>query len=278
MFDLARCSFLRAAAAACVVAFASFMPLLATAQNAAVPESVVKTLAPAGKLRAAINLGNPTLAGKDANTGALTGVSVDLARELARRLNVPVELVPFDAAGKVVDAIAANQVDIGFYAIDPKRGQDTLFTAAYVVIEGVYMVRNESPIQNNSEVDRVGNRVVVGRGSVYDLYLTRELKHAEIVRAPTSPLVADIFVQQKYEVAAGVKQQLQADAKRIPGLRLLDGRFMEIRQALATPTSRAAAQAYLIGFIEEMKRSGFVAEALARNGIKGAAVAPLKDQ
>ena len=118
------------------------------------PESVVKTLTPTGKLRAAINLGNPILAGKDAVTGEPKGVSVDLARELARRLDVAIELFPFEAAGKVVEAISANRVDVGFYAIDPKRGMDTLFTAAYVVIEGVYMVRSESPIQNNSEVDR----------------------------------------------------------------------------------------------------------------------------
>jgi polar amino acid transport system substrate-binding protein len=297
MIDFARCFLSRAATAACMVVFGSFISLPATAQTSnagvrtqnrpakilavrdtEVPESVVKTLAPTGKLRAAINVGNPILAGKDATTGALTGVSVDLARELARRLNVPLELVPFDAAGKVVEAIGANQVDIGFYAIDPKRGQDTLFTAAYVVIEGAYLVRNQSPIRNNSEVDRAGNRVVVGRGSAYDLYLTRELKHAEIVRVPTSPMVTDVFIQQKYEVAAGVKQQLEADAKRTPGVRLLDGHFMEIRQAMATPKNRAAAQAYLIDFIEEMKRSGFVAAALARHKITGAALAPLKDQ
>jgi polar amino acid transport system substrate-binding protein len=239
------------------------------------PESVITALTPTGKLRAAINLGNPILAGKDAATGAPIGVSVDLARELARRLNVAIELVPFNAAGKVVEAVSANSVDIGFYAIDPKRGLDTLFTDAYVVIEGAYMVPNDSPIRNNSEVDRPGNRVVVGLGSAYDLYLTRELKHATIVRAPTSPAVIDLFIQQKYEVAAGVKQQLEADAKRVSGVRLLDGRFMEIRQALATPKSRQPAHAYLTAFIEEMKRSGFVAKALAQHGIKGAVVAPL---
>ena len=243
----------------------------------AVTESVVKALTPTGKLRAAINLGNPILAGKDPATGAPAGVSVDLARELARRLNVPLELVPFDAAGKSVAAISANQVDIGFYAIDPKRGADTLFTDAYVVIEGAYMVPNSSPIKNNSEVDRAGNRVVVGLGSAYDLFLTRELKQATIVRAPTSPAVVDVFLQQKYEVAAGVKQQLEADMKRVSGVRLLPGHFMEIRQSLATPKNREAAHAYLINFIEEMKRTGFVAQALARHHIQGAAVAGLKD-
>jgi polar amino acid transport system substrate-binding protein len=278
MFDLDRRSFLRAATAASIAAFGSSIPLLATPQVFPAPESVVKALTPTGKLRAAVNLGNPILAGKDAATGAPAGVSVDLARELARRLNVAVELVPFDSAGKEVEAVSTNSVDIGFYAIDPKRGLDTLFTAAYIVIEGAYMVPSASPIQNNSEVDRAGNRVVVGLGSAYDLYLTRELKHAEIVRAPTSPAVVDVFIQQKCEVAAGVKQQLEADAKRISGVRLLPGHFMEIRQALATPKSREPAHAYLCDFIEEMKRSGFVADALARHRIKGAAVAALTDQ
>lgn len=300
MFDLDRRSFLRAATAAAIAAFGSSTPLLATPQTSDVGggiqgppaktllasdiamcpalESVVKALTPTGKLRAAINLGNPILAGKDAATGTPTGVSVDLAHELARRLNVAIELVSFDAAGKVVKAISTNSVDIGFYAIDPKRALDTLFTAPYMVIEGAYMVRSESPIKNNSEVDRAGNRVVVGLGSAYDLYLTRELKHAEIVRAPTSPAVTDVFIQQKCEVVAGIKQQLEADAKRISGLRLLDGHFMEIRQALAIPKSREPAHAYLSDFIEEMKRSGFVAEALARHGINGVAVAALTEQ
>ena len=123
-----------------------------------------------------------------------------------------------------------------------------MFTAAYIVIEGAYMVPKESPIQNNNEVDRAGNRVVVGRGSAYDLYLIRELKHAEIVRAPTSPTVVDVFIQQKCEVAAGVKQQLEADTKRVSGVRLLPGHFMEINQALATPKSREPAHAYLVRF------------------------------
>ena len=278
MLNLDRRSFLRAVTAASFAAIGSSIPLLGAPQMSLAPEFVVKTLTPTGKLRAAINLGNPVLAGTDAATGAPTGVSVDLARELAQRLNVAIELVPFDTAGKVVEAIRANSVDIGFYAIDPKRGLDTLFTAAYVVIEGAYMVPNASPIQNNSEVDHAGNRVVVGIDSAYDLYLTRELKHAEIVRVPTSEAVVDDFLQQKCEVAAGVKQQLEGDAKRVSGVRLLDGHFMEISQALATPKSRVQALAYLKDFIEEMKRSGFVADALARHRIKGAAVAALIDQ
>jgi polar amino acid transport system substrate-binding protein len=199
---------------------------------------------------------------------------VDLAHELGRRLGVAVELVPFTGAGKVVEAVTAAQVDIGFVAIDPVRGAGMLQTAPYVEIEGAYLVRDDSPIKRNEEVDRPGHRVVVGNASAYDLFLTRELKHAKLVKAPTSPAVTDMFVAQKLEVAAGVKQQLQADAKRLPGLRLLDGRFMVIRQAMAVPKGRDASYRYVDAFVEEMKASGFVAQALARHHIEGAAVAP----
>lgn len=234
---------------------------------------LVAEFAPSGKLRAAINFGNPILANKDA-AGAPAGVSIDLARELGRRLGVPVELVTFTAAGKVVDAVKSGEVDVGFVAVDPVRGADILQTAPYVVIEGAYLVREGSPIRANEEVDRAGTRVVVGLGSAYDLYLTREIKAATLVRAPTSPEVTNFFVAQNLDVAAGVKQQLQADAKRIPGLRLLDGRFMVINQAMATPKGRDASLAYLNAFISDMKSSGFVAQALARHKIEGAAVAP----
>lgn len=228
-----------------------------------------------GRLRAAINFGNPILAKKGGN-GEPQGVSVDLAREAARRLDVPVELVQFSSAGSVVEAVKAGQVDMAFVAIDPVRGADMDYTAPYVIIEGAYLVRNASPLQRNEEVDRGGTRVVVGRGSAYDLFLTRELKAATLVRAPTSPAVTDMFLAEKLDVAAGVKQQLEADAKRVGGVRLLPGRFMVIEQAMGVPKGRTAAQAWLSGYIEEMKRSGFVAEALRRHAIEGAAVAPLR--
>jgi polar amino acid transport system substrate-binding protein len=144
-----------------------------------------------------------------------------------------------------------------------------------VLIEGAYLVRADSLLQSNEEVDRAGHHVVVGKGSAYDLHLTRELKHAQILRSPTSPTVVDTFVESGAEVAAGVKQQLQADAARIPGLRLLPGRFMVIQQAMGTPRSRGeTANAFLCQYVEEMKASGFVAQALARHGIEGASVAP----
>jgi polar amino acid transport system substrate-binding protein len=233
----------------------------------------VSELASAGKLRAAINFGNPILASRNA-AGEPQGVSVDLAREAARRLGIPVELVLFNSAGNVVEAVKARQVDLAFVAIDPVRAADMEYTAPYVIIEGAYLVRNGSPLQRNEEVDRSGHRVAVGRGSAYDLFLTRELKSAALVRAPTSPAVTDLFLAENLEVAAGVKQQLEADAKRVGGVRLLPGRFMVIEQAMGVPKGRTAAQAWLGGFIEEMKASGFVAEALRRHRIEGAAVAP----
>jgi polar amino acid transport system substrate-binding protein len=237
--------------------------------------AIVKAFTPTGRLRASINLGNPILASKDAATGAPKGVSIDLAGELARRLGVPLDMVLFDTAAKSVDAVAAEQADIGFFAIDPKRGEHIAFTAPYVLIEGAYLVREDSPFRANEDVDQRDHRVVVGQGSAYDLYLTRELKNASIVRAPSSPAVVDRFLQEKADAAAGVKQQLEADARRIGGLRLLPGRFMVIRQAMGCPRSRGPdAAAELARFVEEMKAGGFVAQALARHGIQGAGVAP----
>jgi polar amino acid transport system substrate-binding protein len=238
--------------------------------------AVRSELAPTGTLHAAINYGNPILAAKNPATGNPQGVSVDLARELARRLGVPIELVTYESAGRVVADEDSGNWDIGFVAIDPRRAEVVSFTAAYVVIEGAYLVKENSPIRANEEVDVQGNRVVVGAGSAYDLFLTRNLEQATIVRSPTSPTVVDMFLEQNLEVAAGVKQQLEFDAGRLPGLRLLDGSFMAIRQAMVTHHGREAGAKYLREFVEEMKATGFVARALERHNIEGAAVAPLE--
>jgi len=227
-------------------------------------------LAPTGGLRAAINFDNPVLAGRNA-AGEPSGVSVDLSRELARRLGVAVQFVPFHSAGKVVEGLASW--DVCFLAIDPKRATLIDFTEPYVVIEGVYMVAEDSPIRSNEEVDRTGVRVAVCAGSAYDLYLSRELKHASMVRAPTAGEVAPMFLERKLEVVAGVRPQLEADARRFPGLRLLPGRFMAINQAMGTPRGRGAGARCLREFIEQMKASGFVAESFVRNGVTGASVA-----
>jgi polar amino acid transport system substrate-binding protein len=236
--------------------------------------SVIRAFAPTGKLRASINPGNPILAGKD-TSGAPTGVSVDLARALAATLGVEVELMVCDSAGKSVQAVSEERADVGFFAVDPGRGETIAFTEPYVLIEGYYLVRDASPIRRNEDVDQRAVRVAVGEGSAYDLFLTRELKHAQIVRAPTSPTVVQTFLDQGLEVAAGVKQQLEADARQARGLRLLDKRFMVIRQAMGLPKSRGPAAAdALSAFVEEAKASGLVAQSLARHEIVGASIAP----
>ena len=237
--------------------------------------SLLKAFTPAGHLRAAINLGNPILANRDATSGAPFGVSVDLARELARKLDVEVEFTLFDGAAKSVDSLANEEADIGFFAIDPLRGAAINFTAAYVLIEGSYLVRQSSRLQTNAQVDAAGHRVAVGQGSAYDLFLTRALKAAQIVRGDGAPGAMATFDGQKLEVLAGIRQMLEAEAARDPGLRLLPGRFMVIQQAMGCAKSRGAAAAdYLHQFVESMKASGFVADALARHGIQGASVAP----
>lgn len=230
---------------------------------------------PIGVLRASINLGNPNLANNDPRTRETFGVSVDLAGAFAQRLGVALERVVFDSAGKSAQAVTDEQADVGFFAVDPLRGEGIAFTAPYVLIEGCYLVRDESAISSNNEVDRVGQTVVVGKGSAYDIFLTHELRQATILRAGTSPSVADTLVAQKADVAAGIRQQLEADAKRLDGMRWLAGCFIVIQQAMGTPKGRGpAAAAFLSAFVEEMKQSGFVAEALARHRIQGATVAP----
>jgi polar amino acid transport system substrate-binding protein len=242
-----------------------------------VSPSILRAFAPTGRLRASLNLGNPVLTGLDAN-GAPAGVSIDIARAFGERLGVPVDFVQFDTAGKSVDCLTREEADIGFFAIDPKRGTHVAFTPPYVLIEGAYLVRSGSGLKANEEVDRAGTRVVVGEGSAYDLYLSRELKAASIERIASSQEVVNHFLATGAEVAAGVKQQLEADMRGKSGVRLLPGRFMVIRQAMGCPRSRGdEAAAELTRFVEEIKASGFVAEALKRHGIEGAAVAPAGD-
>ncbi|WP_181309179.1 ABC transporter substrate-binding protein [Paraburkholderia sp. BL18I3N2] len=234
--------------------------------------------APSGTLRASINLGNPVLAALDPATGQPVGVSVDLATELAKRLGVPLQLIAVKSAGASVENVEQGKADIGFFAADPKRGQEIAFTKPYVLIEGFYLVRDGSPITTNEQVDQTGLTVAVGKGSAYDLFLTRELHHATLVRIPTSPAVVQGFLEQHLDVAAGVKQQLEKDAAGKNGLRILDQRFMVIRQAMGVPKAKGDdAAAYLSKFVEDMKASGFVTASLARHQIAGAVVAKESD-
>lgn len=253
--------------------FALMLSCLPGAATAAPPE-VVASLAPSGRLRVAINFGNPVLAQKDPENGQPRGISVDLARELARRLGIPLDFVTFDGAGKVFDALKTGAWDLAFLAIDPVRAAEIDFSPPYVVIEGTYLVTADSSLQAIDDFDRPGIRIAVGRGSAYDLYLTRALKAAQLVRAPTSAAAIALFQSDKLEAAAGVKQPLVAAAAGNPALRVIPGRFMAIEQAMGTPKGRTAAAQYLRGFIEEMKASGFVAKALAASGQGDAEVAP----
>jgi len=251
------------------IAALGFLPAACVTPEVA-PSSVVRELAPTGKLRAAINFGNPVLAQRD----PIRGVSVDLTRELARRLRVPIQFVTYEAAGRVTDDATRNVWDIAFVARDPQRAKDIEFTDAYVIIEGAYLVPASSPLQKNEDVDAPGVRIAVGRGSAYDLWLSRNIRRATLVRAPTSPAAVERFAKDRLDVAAGVKQPLLDYAAKHPGVRVLPGRFMVIEQAMATPRGRPTAAKYLADFVDEMKASGFVADSLQRSGQNDAAVAP----
>jgi len=252
---------------------------LAVAAQPAPSAEVVKDLAPAGKLRAAINFGNSVLAQKGAD-GTPQGVSGDLSRELAKRLNVPVEFVTFEAAGKVFEAAAQGAWDIGFVAIEPVRAQAIEFTAPYVIIDGTYMVQKDSALKEVADVDKPGIRIAVGLGSAYDLYLTRTIKNATVVRAKVGggKAMIEMWLNDKLEAAAGVRQQLEAYAKDHPEVRIMKGAFQEIQQAMGMPKKegqpKTAGVAYLKAFVEEMKASGFVADALKRSNQPDAVVAP----
>lgn len=238
-------------------------------------EDVVVTLAPRGVLRAAINFGNPVLAQQDVETGAPRGVSVDLANELARRLGLSISYVTFDAAGKVFAALGEDAWDVAFMAIDPHRATEVAFTAAYCIIEGTYMVRTDSPFLRIHDADAHGVRITVAKGSAYDLHLSRSLKHAELVRCSTGVEAMNSFLQNGYEIAAGVRGPLVRFAEAQPGLRVMSDRFMTISQAMAIPRKRRGGLQYLWHFVEEMKREGFVARGLRASGQLDAQVAPL---
>jgi polar amino acid transport system substrate-binding protein len=231
---------------------------------------VVRDIAPTGTLRAAINYGNTVLAQREPQGG----VSIDLARELARRLGVPLEMVPYDAAGRVTDDARSGKWDIAFVARDPARAKDIEFSAPYVIIEGGYMVPAGSPLQSVDEVDRDATRVAVGRGSAYDLYLSRTIKRATLIRAPTSPAAMDLLGSDRLEATAGVKAALLDYAKTHPEVRVLPGRFMVIEQAMAVPRGRPLAASYVREFVDEMKASGFVQAGLQKSGQREAIVAP----
>ena len=235
----------------------------------AVSPEIVKEFAPTGRLRAAINQGNSVLAQKGPN-GEPLGITVELARELGKRLGVPVDLSIFDAAGKAFEALRSS-LDIGFLAIEPVRAAEVDFTAPYVLIEGTYMVPKDSALKRIEDVDAAGIRIGVNKNSAYDLFLTRTLKNATLHRSDDG---VALFKTEKLEAAGGVRQPLEAYARKDPDVRVMEGRFMAIQQAMGMPKGRPKAHAYLKGFVEEMKASGFCADALKRSNQPDAQVAP----
>ncbi|MFJ4710831.1 transporter substrate-binding domain-containing protein [Streptomyces sp. NPDC088785] len=241
------------------------------AERPADAPDIARDLAPTGVLRASVNLGNPVLA--QGTPDAPAGITVDLAREIARRLGLPVEFQCFDAARKSYEAMAAGRADLCFLAVEPAREAEVAFTAPYVHIEGVYAVPADSELRTAADVDRAGVRVGVKQGSAYDLYLTRTLRAATVVRGADG---VDVFHAEGLEVAAGIRQPLTAHVAARPGLRLLDPAFMTIRQAVGTTRARSARTVgFLRETVTELTASGFVAASLTRSGQNPRLAAPV---
>ncbi len=242
--------------------------------SALLTEAIRQELAPTGVLRTAINTGNPVLAKAAIGGGDPTGVSVDLAHELGRRLDRPVQLIPFETAGHVFDAMERGAWDLAFLANEPERATKIAFTTPYVIIEGTYLVPDQSVFQSAAELDQPGVRIASCLNAAYDLHLNRTLKHAQRIHAATSAASMTMFVEQGLDAAAGVRQTLVGFAAEHSGLRVLPDRFMSIGQAVATVQGRPAASAYLEGFVAEAKRSGLIRAALDRHGHGALAAAP----
>lgn len=235
--------------------------------------SLAQTFAPMGVLRVGLNFGNPVVVQKDPAGGEPRGVGPELARELARRLGLGVSYVSFDTAGSMADAVKQGAWDIAFLARDPARASEIDFSAPYMLIEGTYVVRRDSPFASVHDIDRGGVRIAVGEKSAYDLYLSRNLKHAILVKFASGNVAMERFRADGLDAVAGVRQPLAAFAKDDASLRVMDDSFMAIGQACGVPRGRRQAAGYLREFIEEAKASGFVAGALARSG-QNATVAP----
>jgi polar amino acid transport system substrate-binding protein len=232
-------------------------------------------LAPTGRLRVGINLQNFLLINEGSRGGEPAGIVPDLARELTRVAGLAFDFVPFDAAGKLADAAAAGVWDVAFLAAEPARAKDIAFSPAYLEIETGYLVPAGSRIRSIDEVDRTGVRIAAAEKSAYDLYLTRTLKHATLVRAPGIEASFELFVADGLEVLAGLKARLMSDAERLPGSRILEGSFSSVRQAIGVPIGREAAAAFMSEFAVYAKASGLVAQAIARHGVRGVSVASM---
>ena len=239
-----------------------------------VPSKARSELAPTARLRVGINSGNFLLVTHYAPGTELRGVAPDLGRELGRRLGVPIDFVVFDSAGKLADAGKVGAWDVAFLGNEPQRANEISFTAAYLEIPVTYLVPAGSSIRAMADVDRAGVRVAVAEKSAYDLFLTRNLKHAQLVRAEGIEGSYQLFVEKKLEALAGLKPRLVADAEKLPGSRVLEGQCTSVKQSIGTPKGRDTAVKYLSEFVEDVKASGFVARLIAENGVRGVSVAP----
>ena len=234
-------------------------------------------LAPTGTLRAGINYGNFILATKDKVTGESSGVAIDLMQDLARRLGVPAEIVAYDSVAAMGDAAPTNAWDIAFLGSDPQREKLMSFTPAYLEIDATYLVPSASPLRTADEVDREGVRVAAPARANFELFLSRNLKHAQLVSTQGAEAAFDLLVTGKVDALAGLKQGLLDLHGKLPGSRILDGRFMGVQQSIAVPRGRDAGLAYLRRVVEDAKRSGLIARAIGRTGVHGVSVAPFSD-
>jgi polar amino acid transport system substrate-binding protein len=231
-------------------------------------------IAPSGKLRVGLNHGNFLLVTPGSSATDPRGVASDVARELGRRVGVPVEFIKFETAGKLGDGVKTGAWDVAFLGAEPQRAAEIAFTAAYLEIPSTYLVPAGSPIRSVAEVDREGVRIAVADQSAYGLYLARTIKHAKLVMTKGLDSSFEVFVSQKLEALAGLKPRLLTDVQKLPGARILDGQFTAVQQAIGTPKNREASARFLRAFVEEVKASGLVAEAISRNGAQGVSVAP----
>jgi len=231
-------------------------------------------LAPSGKLRVGVNLGNFLLVNKDPAGGAPRGIVPDLARELGSQLGAQVELVTFSGAGETADGARTGAWDVAFIGAEPQRAEQIAFTAAYLEIPATYLVPAGSAIQSLTDVDRTGVRIAVSARSAYDLFLSRNLKHAQLLRAEGIQASYDLFVAQKLDVLAGLLPRLSADVAKLPGARVLEGKFTAVQQAVGTPKERTQGAAWLREFVAGIKATGLVARLIERHKVKGVNVAP----
>ncbi|MDO9025425.1 ABC transporter substrate-binding protein [Zwartia sp.] len=231
-------------------------------------------LAPKGVLRAGINLSNFLLVTGRSTLGAPEGVAPDMARAIADQLGVALQLVPFATPGELADAALDDIWDIGLIGSEPARAEKIDFTTAYVEIEATYLVHADSPLRHASEVDQPGNRIAVSARSAYDLWLVRNIKHATLMHAEGFDATLDLFVSQKLEAMASLKPGLLSDVDKIPGSRILEGQFTAVQQSIGVPKGRTEAAQFLQKFVQDAKKSGFVAELIAKHHVKGLSVAP----